>query len=262
MDAGGRGSPVRQRSWTAVDVGGRVVGIYGSDGWGFESLRACRIPVTVGRADDIRPDPDVMVGQIKGSSRALVPATVPPTFRRPRRMGMVRPYPVAAALVLMLALAGACTSVDGDDAPADDTSTSTTKAEELTPSTDEEPATDGDGVGAVGWVTVDGEDRPLDRIVGITSCRLDGSGDLSITAKSDAETEDGGTYFSLRIYADDPSSDEVAVIVGDAEYVSASPDAIEYAVDGEVVSGTAAVEPLFEEGAAQEVAFEVDCGDF
>jgi len=44
-----------------VDVGGRAVGIYGSEGWGFESLRACRrnpLPckgfrLLAGRLDDV-----------------------------------------------------------------------------------------------------------------------------------------------------------------------------------------------------------------
>jgi hypothetical protein len=41
VDDGGLGSPSLRRSWTIVDSRGHGLEIYGSEGWGFESLRAC-----------------------------------------------------------------------------------------------------------------------------------------------------------------------------------------------------------------------------
>ena len=41
MDTGGLEGPPFQRVWTLMDPHGRRVEIYGSGGWGFESLRAC-----------------------------------------------------------------------------------------------------------------------------------------------------------------------------------------------------------------------------
>jgi hypothetical protein len=41
VDAGARGSLSFRRVWTPVDTRGRGLEIYGSEGWGFESLRAC-----------------------------------------------------------------------------------------------------------------------------------------------------------------------------------------------------------------------------
>ena len=42
MDTGGLEGPPFQRVWTLMDPHGRRLEIYGSEGWGFESLRACR----------------------------------------------------------------------------------------------------------------------------------------------------------------------------------------------------------------------------
>jgi hypothetical protein len=41
MDAGGLGSASLQALRTPVDTHGHGLDIYGSEGWGFESLRAC-----------------------------------------------------------------------------------------------------------------------------------------------------------------------------------------------------------------------------
>ncbi|MEE8153880.1 MAG: hypothetical protein V3T53_02845, partial [Phycisphaerales bacterium] len=42
MDACGRNPVVVRTPWTAADGYGRVASIYGSEGWGFEFLRACQ----------------------------------------------------------------------------------------------------------------------------------------------------------------------------------------------------------------------------
>ena len=175
---------------------------------------------------------------------------------------MVRSRWMIPALALVALLAASCSDDGGDDTSTAESTTTTSAVDGAAPTTDEEPSpTDGGGgAGAVGSVTVDGEERPLDRITGVLSCQLDGSGDLSVAAESDTATEDGGTYLRLDVYADDPGGNEFSVAAGTTEYVSAAPDAIDYELDGEVVTGTVAVEPLFEEGTAQEVTFEVDCG--
>ena len=173
---------------------------------------------------------------------------------------MVRSRWAIGSLALLAVLAVSCSSDDGGDGAEQESTTTTAAADDPTPATDEAPPSDEGATGAVGSVTVAGEARPLDQITGLTSCQLDGSGDLTIAARSDTPTEDGGTFFRIDVYADDPDSDQLSVAVGDIEYVSASPEAIAYSVDGEVVTGTADVEPLFEEGTAQEVTFEVDCG--
>jgi hypothetical protein len=41
VDSSGTGSLQFQSVWTPVDLRGRRLEIYGSEGWGFESLRAC-----------------------------------------------------------------------------------------------------------------------------------------------------------------------------------------------------------------------------
>ncbi len=42
MDAGGIETLSFRAVWTVVDAYGHGLEIYGSEGWGFESLRACR----------------------------------------------------------------------------------------------------------------------------------------------------------------------------------------------------------------------------
>jgi hypothetical protein len=42
MDADGHEAILYRAVWTVVDVHGRRLEIYGSEGWGFEFLRACR----------------------------------------------------------------------------------------------------------------------------------------------------------------------------------------------------------------------------
>jgi hypothetical protein len=41
VDSSGTGSLQFQSVWTPADLRGRRLEIYGSEGWGFESLRAC-----------------------------------------------------------------------------------------------------------------------------------------------------------------------------------------------------------------------------
>jgi len=41
VDAGGIEGLLFRPVWTAMDAHGRCLEIYGSEGWGFESLRAC-----------------------------------------------------------------------------------------------------------------------------------------------------------------------------------------------------------------------------
>ena len=41
VDAGGLESLVFRRVWTAMDLHGHSLEIYGSEGWGFEFSRAC-----------------------------------------------------------------------------------------------------------------------------------------------------------------------------------------------------------------------------
>lgn len=173
---------------------------------------------------------------------------------------------ILGAGIAMMVLAGAACSSDDDeqasDPPASEESTTTSSASTTSADGSTDPTADGgsSGEGAVGSVTVDGEQHPLDRVTGITSCQLDDpSGDLTISARSDVDTADGGAFLTLTVFGEEPDSDELGVTVGETEYVSSSPEAIDYEVDGQVVSGTVDVEPLFEEGTAQEVAFDVDC---
>jgi hypothetical protein len=47
MDVDGIESPLFRAVWTVVDAHGHGLEIYGSEGWGFESLRACRRPLAL-----------------------------------------------------------------------------------------------------------------------------------------------------------------------------------------------------------------------
>lgn len=179
---------------------------------------------------------------------------------------MGRALPVA--LVAVLALGVGC---GGDDDDAADGTTSTTTssaspgdgsagtgdtsgdADDATPSTGADTGAAGP---AVGTFTLDGESHQLDTITGILSCQFDDpEGDFSVSAGS----EDGRNFLILSTFGDDPDSNEFSVTVDETEYVSASPADVQYDTAGQVVSGTIGVVPLFEEGTAQDVSFEVDC---
>lgn len=113
-----------------------------------------------------------------------------------------------------------------------------------------------DDVSRVGTVTVDGQERPLARVVGILSCDIDDpSGDFSVGARS----EDDSTFLNLTTFGDDPGGNEFSVRVDDVEYLAESPDAVDYQLEGRTVRGAIDVVPMFEEGTAQTVTFEVTC---
>ena len=162
----------------------------------------------------------------------------------------------------MLAL-GACSSDDGADGDGDASSTTASTAADSSSGddagADDDASSDADadsGAGAVGTVEVDGEDYGLDQVTGVTSCDLDDpDGNLTVAAKSDA----GDVFLRLDHFASDPDSDEFSVTVGEIEYVSESSADVVYTVEGQTVSGTIGVVPLFEEGTAQDVSFEVTC---
>lgn len=168
-------------------------------------------------------------------------------------------FAVMAAVVLAV---GAGCSDDGDDdaAPADP-APSTTAVDDASSTTADASSDPADVAGAgIGTVTVDGEARTLDTITGILSCQEQDDGSFSLAAESDTPTSEGGTFLRFDVYGDDPDSNELSVAAGETEYVSESPSAIDYSIDGDVVTGSADVVPLFEEGTAQSVTFEVDCG--
>lgn len=113
-----------------------------------------------------------------------------------------------------------------------------------------------DDVSGVGTVTVDGQERPLARVVGMLSCNVDDpSGDFNVSARS----EDGSTFLNLTTFGDDPGGNEFSVRVDDVEYATESPDAVDYELEGRTVRGAIDVVPMFEEGTAQTVTFEVTC---
>ncbi len=54
VDPGGIGSLQVRPAWTLVDASGHGLEIYGSGGWGFESLRAChRKPLRKAGVSDV-----------------------------------------------------------------------------------------------------------------------------------------------------------------------------------------------------------------
>lgn len=173
-------------------------------------------------------------------------ALSPDRTRRQPFLGLL-----ALAVIGVLVL-GACSSDGGDDASTDaeESTTSTTAAaggDDSTTSTAEA----GD---EIGMVEVDGEVYALDRIIGVTSCAFDDpEGAFTVAARSD------DAFLRLDSYASDPGNGEFTVTVGEIELVSESPSDVVYEVDGKTVSGTIPVVPLFEEGTAQDVTFEVTC---
>lgn len=156
--------------------------------------------------------------------------------------------------ILLLATVG-CSSDDNEGGDASPQTTATTSAADP----DDEATTTSalaDTGEALGMVAVDGEIFALTDVTGITSCNFDDpSGNFSVAAKS----ADGSVFVRLDSYADDPDSTEFSVAVGDIEYVSASPEDVVIELDAPTVNGTVAVEPLFEEGTAQDVVFEITC---
>ena len=152
-------------------------------------------------------------------------------------------FAVMAAVVLAV---GAGCSDDGDDdaAPADP-APSTTAVDDASSTTADASSDPADVAGAG---------------IGILSCQEQDDGSFSMAAESDTPTSEGGTFLRFDVYGDDPDSNELSVAAGETEYVSESPSAIDYSIDGDVVTGSADVVPLFEEGTAQSVTFEVDCG--
>ena len=159
-------------------------------------------------------------------------------------------------MAVLVLLAVACSDDGGSEADGAGDAPPSTEAPATDPSDDDASTTTTADGGGVGTVEVDGETYDLDEIIGITSCDLeDPEGDLTVAA----ESADGEVFLRLDHVADNPDSDELSVNVGEVEYVSASAEAVDFEVEDRTVSGTVAVEPLFEEGTAQDVTFEVTC---
>lgn len=162
--------------------------------------------------------------------------------------------------MLALVLVVAAVSCSDDDGAEDSSSETTTSAATVTQPSEDTTTTASDSGAELGTVEVDGETYSLTAVTGITSCDFDDpSGSFSVAAESDESTADGGVFVRLDLYGDDPDSNEFSVAVGEVEYVSASPEDVVVELDEPTVSGTVAVEPLFEEGTAQDVTFEITC---
>lgn len=175
-----------------------------------------------------------------------------------------RLFSLALAVVFALVVASCG---DDDDGDASGDTTAPTDAADSTDETDPPDSTDTEdpdegsaGTGAVGSVTVDGEERSLDTIAGVLSCDFDNPDEeFRVAARSETRPEDGGTFLTLTTFGTSAGNNEFGLTAGDIEYFSESADSISFKIDDRTVSGTVGVVPLFEEGTAQDVSFSVTC---